>query len=452
MSEPPGMLTTDELATLVDDGSVDTVILAFPDLYGRLMGKRLDAGFFLDQPATHACDYLFTVDMDMEPVEGYSFANWEKGYGDVHLVPDLGTLRLASWLDRTALVVCDAEDDDTETPVAVAPRTILRRQVERAAADGYRAMAASELEYYLFRTSYDDAQRSGYRDVEPAGWYLEDYHLLQAARTEDLNGAFRRHLAQSGVPVESTKGEWGRGQHEVNYRYADVLTNADRHSVVKQCLKELSDQAGASVTFMAKWADDAAGSSCHLHLSLWAGEQNAFAAADGGPSDVFRWFLGGWLARVPEVMPLYAPTPNSYKRYQDGSWAPTRLGWALDNRTAAFRVVGRGPSLRIECRVPGADCNPYLALAAALVSGLDGVERQVEPPERIEGDLYAATDAPHVPATLADAVDRFEKSDFCRAAFGPEVVDHYTHFFRTEQAAYGRSVGEWERGRYFERI
>ena len=282
-------------------------------------------------------------------------------------------------------------------------------------------------------------------------------HRLSGQGAAATASARARTLATGALngisqPVESTKGEWGRGQHEVNYRYADVLTNADRHSVVKQCLKELSDQAGASVTFMAKWADDVAGSSCHLHLSLWAGEQNAFAAADGGPSNVFRWFLGGWLARVPEVMPLYAPTPNSYKRYQDGSWAPTRLGWALDNRTAAFRVVGQGPSLRIECRVPGADCNPYLALAAALASGLDGVARHVEPPDRVEGDLYAATDAPHVPTTLAEAVDRFEKSDFCRAAFGPEVVDHYTHFFRTEQAAYGRSVGEWERGRYFERI
>ncbi len=310
-----GLLSYDGLAALVDTGEIDTVVVAFPDLYGRLMGKRLDAAFFVEQPDTHACDYLFTSDMEMEPVEGYSFASWDKGYGDVHLVPDLDTLRTASWLERTALVVCDAERGDDGTPVAVAPRTMLRRQVERAAADGYQAMAASELEYYLFRTSYRDAQGAGYRGLELAGWYVEDYHLLQGARTEDLNGAFRRHLRRSGVPMESSKGEWGRGQHEINFRYSDALTNADRHAVLKQCLKEVSDQAGASVTFMAKWDEAAAGSSCHLHLSMWSGDRNVFADDSGESgerqSDLFRWFLGGWVARAPEVMPLYAPTPNS---------------------------------------------------------------------------------------------------------------------------------------------
>jgi glutamine synthetase len=288
------------------------------------------------------------------------------------------------------------------------------------------------------------------------GWYLEDYHLLQGTRLERLNARVRRHLRTSGVPVESSKGEWGLGQHEINVRYADVLTMSDRHVVLKQCVKEVAEQEALAVTFMAKYAADGAGSSCHLHLSLWHEGKNAFAGEQRvGPvlgSDVFRWFLGGWIARVPDLMVFYAPTVNSYKRYQDASWAPTRLAWSFDNRTAGFRVVGQGPSLRIECRLPGADCNPYLAFAAALASGLDGVRRQVEPPPLFEGDAYAARELPRVPHTLADAIARFAASEFAREVFGAAVVEHYTHFFRTEQAAYDRAVTDWERQRYFERI
>ena len=267
----PGMLTVDKLRSAVAEGSIDTVILAFPDLYGRMLGKRLDASFFLTDVAggTHACDYLFTVDMEMEPVPGYEFSNWDLGYGDVHLAPDLGTLRKLSWLDRTALVICDAELEPSHEPVPVAPRSILRRQIERLRAKGFEAMAGSELEYYLYRTSFSDAARSGYRDLSDAGWYIEDYVLLQGTRTEDLNGAFRRHLAASGVPVESTKGEFGRGQHELNIRYAPILEMADRHIVLKQAAKEISEQLGVSVTFMAKPDAAQAGSSSHLHVSLW---------------------------------------------------------------------------------------------------------------------------------------------------------------------------------------
>jgi glutamine synthetase len=294
------------------------------------------------------------------------------------------------------------------------------------------------------------------RDLTPAGWYLEDYHLMQGARTEDFHGAFRRHLKESGVPVENSKGEWGRGQHEVNVRYAEALTMADRHVVFKQCMKELADSMGLSVTFMAKIASNQAGSGCHIHFSLWRNSRNAFVGNKSfGPikcSDEFRWFLGGWIARVPEVMVFYAPTVNSYKRYVDASWAPTRLAWSRDNRTAGFRVVGDGEGLRIECRLAGADCNPYLAFAASLASGLDGIANRTEPPEHFSGDVYAAQDLPRVPYTLAEGTERFATSDFAKRAFGDDVVEHYLHFFRSEQRAYDMAVTDWEIQRYFERI
>jgi glutamine synthetase len=454
-----GMLTADELRTLVSAGQIETVLVVFTDPYGRFMGKRFDAGFFLDDAlahGAHACDYLLTVDMEMTPVPGYRFANWEKGYGDVHLVPDLATLRTASWLERTAMVICDVADAKTGKRVSVAPRSILRGQVERAAEAGYTAMASSELEYYVFRDSYRDAAKKGYTALEPAGWYLEDYHMLQGARTEGFHAAVRRNLRLSGVPVENSKGEWGLGQHELNVRYADALAMADRHGVFKQCLKETADRLGISVTFMAKLAEGQAGSSCHIHMSLWKGPKSAFPGAKKLASiecsDAFRWFLGGWIAHAAELMPFYAPTVNSYKRYQAGSWAPTRLAWSYDNRTAGFRVVGKGESLRIECRIPGADCNPYLAYAAALASGLDGIEKRTEPPAIFEGDMYAAEKLPRVPGSLRDATDVFESSPFAKKAFGADVVEHYAHFFRAEEGAWQKAVTDWERQRYFERI
>ena len=462
LNKIPGMLTVDELRTAVDDGSIDTVILALPDPYGKLMGKRLDASFFLTDVArgTHACDYLFTVDMEMEPVTGYEFSSWDLGYGDVHLAPDLGTLRKLSWLDRTAVVICDAQLEPGHEPVTVAPRSILRRQLEMLRSQGFEAMAGSELEYFLYRTSYLDAARNGYRDLAEVGWYREDYHLLQASRTEDLNGAYRRHLAASGVPVESSKGEFGKSQHELNIRYAPVLEMADRHLLLKQAVKEISDQLGCSATFMAKPYADEAGSSSHLHVSLWTSPNgqstNAFPGAGDlsgiACSEVFRWFLGGWMHYVPELMVCYAPTVNSYKRYEAGSWAPTTLAWSPDNRTAGFRVVGTGPSLRIECRITGADVNPYLAYAAVIASGLAGIEQQIEPPPPHIGDVYAASDKLMLPGSLKEAVSCFESSELARSAFGADVVAHYTHFFTTEAEAYRRAVTDWERTRYFERI
>ena len=459
MNTARGMLSLDELKSQVEAGDIDTVIIAFSDHYGRLLGKRLDAEFFLAEAArkgTHACNYLLTTDMEMEPVPGYEFANWELGYGDFHLAPDMNTLRLASWLHKTAVVLCDVENEALHQPVSVAPRSILHRQLEAAADQGYSVNAASELEYYIYRDSYRDAHKQGYADLAPMGWYLEDYHLLQGARQEGFTAAARHHLKHSGIPVESSKGEWGLGQHELNIRYADALTMADRHSLLKQCLKEIADAQGCSVTFMAKPYAGQAGSSCHIHLSLFSGGDNAFAGDTMlGPvagSDIFRHFLGGWMAHLPALMVFYAPTINAYKRYEDGSWAPTRIAWSYDNRTAAFRVVGQGNSLRIECRAPGADCNPYLAYAAALASGLDGIRNRIEPPDIFEGDIYAAQHLPRVPYTLAQATDAFEQSDFARAAFGADVAQHYTHFFRSEIESFNSAVTDWERKRYFERI
>src|SRR5918996_1404319 len=405
-SAPAGRLTLEVLRDRVARGDIETVVVAFPDHYGRLMGKRFDAEYFVADGAahgTHACDYLLTTDMEMEPVQGYRFANWEKGYGDFHLVPDPDSLVLASWLEKSALVLCDLADDRTGDPVGVAPRSILRRQVDAARERDYTAYAASELEYYVFQQSYRQAMKEDYRDLEPAGWYLEDYHILQGTRLEGYTAAVRRHLKQSGVPVENSKGEWGLGQHELNVRYAEALEMADRHTVYKQCLKEVDEQQGLSVTFMAKFAEDRAGSSCHIHFSLWRNSTNAFAGNIAcGPvngSDAFRWFLGGWLAHVPDVMPFYAPTVNSYKRYVDASWAPTRIAWSHDNRTAGFRVVGEDQSLRIECRFPG--------------------------------DVYAARHLPGLATSLQEANERFRVSAFARAAFGDDVVDHYAHFYST---------------------
>jgi glutamine synthetase len=453
------MLTLDELRAKTEAAEIDTVVVAFADHYGRLHGKRFDASFFVEEivdAGTHGCDYLLTVDMEMEPIPGYSYASWEQGYGDFHLVPDLDTLRVASWLDRTAIVLCDVEDEKVHAPVAVAPRSILKRQLARLAEAGFSAMGASELEYYIFADSYGEAAEKGYAGLTPAGWYLEDYHLLQGTRTEGYNGPVRRHLAASGIPVENSKGEWGRGQHEMNIRYTDVLQMADRHSVMKLAMKEIADAADISVTFMAKPFADQAGSSCHIHLSLWDGDNNAFAGDKPfGPvqaTDTFRWFLGGWMARVNELMAFFAPTVNSYKRYQPGSWAPVGIAWSYDNRTAGFRVVGKGPSLRIECRMPGADCNPYLAYAAVLAAGLDGIANKTEPPAMFTGDVYAAADLPRVPHTLREAATLFTKSDFAREAFGADVHEHYSHFFDVEATQYDNAVTDWERQRYFERI
>ncbi|MFN3284843.1 MAG: glutamine synthetase family protein [bacterium] len=455
----PGQIGLDELRELVETGQVDTVLTVFPDLYGRLLGKRVSGPFFLDHVAgdgMHACDYLLACDMEMDPVPGYAFTSWEAGYGDIRLVPDFRTLRVASWLDASAVVLCDVYEEERDVLVEVAPRTVLRRQVDRARALGYVAMGGSELEFYILRDSYEEAARKRYVGLEPFGGYIEDYHILQGTKEEFLVGALRRHLERSGIPVEFSKGEWGPGQQEINLRYADFLETADRHTLFKHAAKEIAWQNHVAVTFMAKWDERYAGSSMHLHASLWDTQGRPLFPGEEalGPlhvSPLFRWFLGGWMAHLAEITAFYAPYPTSYKRYVAGSFAPTRIVWSYDNRTAGFRVIGHGPSLRIECRVPGADANPYLAFAATLAAGLDGIQNRIDPPDPFDGNAYAASDLAQVPRSLPEAVQRLESSSWARQVFGDAVVDHYVHFFRTEQLKFDQVVTDWERARYLER-
>ena len=455
MSKLTGMLTKDELATLVASGAIETVLVVFTDHYGRFMGKRYDAEFFLADAlahGAHACDYLLTVDMEMNPTPGYRFANWERGYGDFHLVPDLSTLRVAAWLDKTAMVLCDVSNVRTHERVTVAPRSIVRKQLERAEKHGYSAMASSELEYYLFRDSFRDAAAKKYSALEPMGWYLEDYHMLQGAREEVFNAEVRRHLKNSGVPVENSKGEWGLGQHELNVRYADAVTSADRHTIYKNGVKEIAFLNGIAATFMAKPSEKDIGSSCHIHSSLIDAGSGASAFVDGhDETDVFRHYLGGVRARIRELALLIAPSVNSYKRYATESWAPTSISWGRDNRTCGFRIVGHGDARRVECRIPGADVNPYLGYAALLAAGLDGIENQSDPGPELIGNAYAAGEAEPFPSTLREAMDLWEGSAFARKAFGEDVWRHYLNYGRTEQRLFDEVVTDYERRRMFER-
>ncbi len=458
--QPRGKLDTESLERLVTQEQIDTVLAVFPDIYGRLMGKRITGRFFVDtvlQDALHACEYLLACDMEMEPVPGYAFTSWASGYGDFRLRPDLQTLRHATWLDKTAIVLCDVYEAEREELVQIAPRSMLQEQVARAAAQGYVAMGGSELEFYLFKDSYEDAANKKYIDLQPFGAYIEDYHIFQSTKAESVIGAIRHHLERSGIPVEFSKGEWGPGQHEINLRYADFLEMADRHVLYKHAAKEIAWQRDYALTFMAKWHEQYAGSSMHVHVSLWGenGTQPLFPGDEPvGPvhvSTLFRWFLGGWMTHLRDIFAFYAPYPTSYKRFVAGSFAPTGIAWSYDNRTAGFRIVGHGPAVRIECRVPGADANPYLAFAVTLAAGLDGIAKQIEPPPIFTGDVYTTHDLPRVPASLPEAIHNLEQSSWARQTFGDAVVDHYLHFFRTEQRKFDAVVTNWERARYFER-
>ena len=454
-----GMLDVETLKQLVADEQIETILTVFPDLYGRLVGKRITGDFFVNdvlKDGFHACDYLLACDMEMDPVPGYKFTSWATGYGDFRLVPDLTTLRYASWLEKTAIVICDVYNEEKDELVEIAPRNILRQQLERVKALGYTAMGASELELYVFSDTYEEARRKNYHDLQPIGSYIEDYHIFQGTKEEFLIGAIRKHLDRSGIPVEFSKGEWGPGQQEINLRYCDFLEMADRHTLYKHAAKEIAWQNNVAITFMAKWDERFAGSSMHLHTSLWnaAGEALFPGEEPFGPvhsSPLFRWFLGGWMAHIREIFPFYAPYPSSYKRYVAGSFAPTGIAWSYDNRTAGFRILGHGSSLRLECRAPGADANAYLAFAVTLAAGLDGIQNQIEPPAMFEGDVYEARDLPQVPHSLNEAIHALDTSEWARTALGAEVVEHYLHFFRTEQRKFDEVVTSWERARYFER-
>jgi glutamine synthetase len=443
------MLTVAELRADVESGAVDTVILAFTDMQGRLMGKRLDAEFFLDQlehgHGSEGCNYLLALEMEMDPVPGYAIASWERGYGDFGLAPDVATLRRIPWHEATVMVQCDIEWHDG-SPVAPSPRQVLKAQVEKARAAGFDAKFGSELEFYLFRESFPEAHAKHYEDLTPSVPYILDYHILASSYDEPFLRDVRLAMKGAGMAVESSKGEAWPGQHEINFRFADALKAADDHVVYKTGIKELAYQRDCSVTFMAKPRHDWIGSSCHIHSSLWADGKSAFA----GESDTFKHYLAGQIACAADLAIFIAPTINSYKRFAAGSWAPTTLAWGYDNRTCGFRIVGSGNSLRAETRIPGADANPYLAFSALLAAGLYGIEQKLELGAALEGNAYIS-DAERFPHALREAIARLEQSTMARTLLGDDVIDHYLNYARTEQELFDKVVTGYERERMFER-
>ncbi|MFF4570062.1 glutamine synthetase family protein [Streptomyces sp. NPDC001410] len=449
---PP--LSVEELHALVAGGEIDTVVLAFPDMQGRLQGKRFAARFFLDevlQHGTEGCNYLLAVDTEMNTVDGYAMSSWDRGYGDFAMHPDLATLRRIPWHPGTALLVADLAWNDG-APVVAAPRQILRRQLDRLAELGYTAQVGTELEFIVFKDSYEQAWDANYRDLTPANQYNIDYSILGTGRIEPLLRRLRNDMAAAGLTVESAKGECNPGQHEIAFRYDEALRTCDQHALYKTGAKEIAAQEGVSITFMAKY-NEREGNSCHIHLSLAdADGDNAMARdGDGGMSDVMRHFLAGQLAALRDFSLLYAPNINSYKRFQPGSFAPTAVAWGHDNRTCALRVVGHGRSLRFENRLPGGDVNPYLAVAALVAAGLYGIEQKLELPEPCPGNAYTA-DFEHVPTTLREAAELWENSSIAKAAFGDEVVAHYRNMARVELEAFDAAVTDWELRRSFERL
>jgi len=447
------MLTLEELRAEVDAGRIDTVLLAIADMQGRLQGKRLAASHFLDEVLEHnaeGCNYLLAVDVDMNTVGGYAMSSWELGYGDFVFRPDVSTLRRVPWHEGTALVMCDLEWEDG-TPVVASPRQILRRQVQALAERGWQAMVGTELEFIVFRDSYEDAWRRGYRDLTPANDYNVDYSLLGTARIEPLLRAIRNGMAGAGLRVESAKGECNDGQHEIAFRYDEALRTADGHAIYKNGAKEIAAQAGCSLTFMAKY-NQREGNSCHIHLSFRSLEGEPLLAGPGHAlSAAGEQFLAGQLACMRELTLFLAPNVNSYKRFAVGSFAPTAVAWGRDNRTCALRVVGHGLSLRVENRVPGGDVNPYLGLAAIIAAGLHGIDKGLTLEDEYVGNAYES-DRPRVPASLREARDLFASSEIAHQAFGSDVVDHYCNMARVELDAFDTAVTDWKRYRGFERL
>jgi glutamine synthetase len=452
-----------ELEDRIRSGEIDTVVMAFPDLQGRLVGKRTTGRFFLESVAdagTENCDYLIACDMDNNPVPGYRFTSYEQGYGDMLAAADWDTIRIIPWVPKTAMIMCDLFDVTTNELIAVAPRTILRRQVEAAADQGFLPMVASEIEFYLFKDTYDEAHEKGYRGLTPHSPWLEDYHVLQTTKDEYIIGQLRRNLELAGVPVEFSKGEAGRGQHEINLDYTTAVEMADRNSVYKTGAKEMAAFSGRSISFMAKWDIDDAGSSCHIHSSLWTLD-GGHAVFDGhdepdgeqhhGMSKIFRHYMAGLIATSQEFALLWAPTINSYKRFQPGSWAPTGIGWGVDNRTLGYRLVGHGSATRVECRIPGSDANSYFAFAGVLAGGLYGIRHELELGEPFVGNGYEAPEIPRIPWSISDAIDLWENSAIARECFGDDVHHHILTMAKGEWLAFNHSVTDWELRRYWER-
>jgi glutamine synthetase len=449
-----GRPTRDELKGLVEEGDIDTIIVAITDMQGRLQGKRLDASYFFDELAdgvVEGCSYLLASDVDMRTVDGFALTSWERGYGDLAFKPDFSSTRLVPWHDKTVMIFADVETVDG-VPVAPSPRQILLAQVERLTERGWTGITGTELEFIVFEDTYEQAWEAGYRDMTPVNQYNVDYSIQGTSRIEPLLGRIRRSMRSAGMVVESVKGECNFGQHEVAFKYDTLVEKSDEHSLFKLGAKEIAAQEGVSLTFMAKY-DQREGNSCHIHLSLRDKDDQPVFAGPGehGFSEVFEHFLAGLLAHSRDFSVMLAPNINSYKRFVAGSFAPTALLWGHDNRTCAFRVVGHGPSLRFECRIPGGDVNPYLAIAALVAAGLQGVDDNLPLPPAFVGNAYEA-DSARLPTTLAEAIELFDHSPVARAAFGDEVVEHYVHAARIEVDAFNAAVTDWERYRGFERL
>ncbi len=453
----PNNLSLTKLRDLVAKGDIDTVLVCQVDMQGRLMGKRFHAQYFIDSEAgeTHSCNYLLATDADMETVEGYKSSSWEDGYGDYTMVPDLSTLCLTPWLEGTAMILCDMIDHSTHKPVPHSPRAILKAQIARLKAMGMQPMMASELEFFMFSDSFDEAQKAGYQNLDLVSAYNEDYHIFQTTKEEDVMRAIRNGLYGAGIVVECSKGEASAGQEEINVKYGHALAAADNHVVIKNACKEIAWSKGKSITFMAKWHMASAGSSSHVHQSLWSKEGEALfydKDAEHGMSDLMRHYVAGLLKYAKDITYFLAPNINSYKRFVEGTFAPTKAIWSLDNRTAGYRLCGAdSKAIRIECRVGGSDLNPYLAFSALLAAGIKGIEDKLELATPFVGDAYAAdANVEEIPTTLRAAGEILNSSAMLRGAFGDDVVEHYVHAARWEQTAYDQAVTDWEVKRGFE--
>lgn len=449
-------MTFDELRAQVKAGQIDTVLTCIVDMQGRLMGKRFHAEAFLEmaEGETHCCNYLLATDLEMATPDGYASTSWERGYGDYSMKPDLSTLRLVPWLDGTALCLCDVLDHHTHEPVPFAPREVLKTQIKRAEAKGLTPVMATELEFFLFHGTHDDIASGRFRDLRPISNYNEDYHIFQTSKEEPVMRPIRNHLRAMGIPVEGSKGEAEAGQEELNIKYADALATADHHTLAKHGIKEIAHQKGFAATFLAKWHHDRVGSAAHVHQSLWKDGANAFYDAETplGKSRLMDHYLAGQIAYAADCTVFLAPYINSYKRFAKGSFAPTQMVWSVDNRTAAFRLCGEGTAgVRVECRTPGADINPYLALAALLAAGLRGIEEKLELPPPFSGDAYADDAAHHIPRTLRDARDALLRSEMLKTAFGEETVAHYARAAEVEIDDFNRIVTDYEIARGFEK-
>lgn len=448
-----GNLTHEELIKSISANEIDTVIAVFPDYYGRLLGKRMTGRYYLENEHFFCCNYLLTSGMEMDTPPGFEMASWENGYGDYVFVPDNTSLRKIPWLPKTALVICDLQEENGD-PVSQSPRSILNRQCERLANKSIKAFMGPELEFHLFSGNYSELQKNGYVNLEPSSPYRIDYHILSTTFDEPLMRDLRNFMSDADIPIECSKGECGNGQHEIGLYYAEAVEMADRHVIYKNGTKEIAAQHNAAITFMAKYDETQAGSSCHIHTSIFDSKSNTnlfWNQNEEKPSDYFCWFLGGLNLLAREFFLFFGPTVNSYKRYCSDSFAPTGIAWSHDNRTTGFRIVGHGQSFRIENRLPGADANPYLAFAATIAAGLYGVENKIECPDEFKGNAYADEKLPRVPENLSEAADLLDKSKIARKIFTDQVVDHYVLCARLEQESFHKAVTDWERFRYFER-